>query len=242
MRTAIYFIVVILFSLNGFAADLKGVGFTGFPTKIGDPTLVFDLSLSKNYYRHDVFMNKINHKFDAYAITAPTFDRDEYVVFSDSDDAIRNAKFNPTGLKELTISVFFSPGLIDKRYFFSFGQYLGLYLNASGYLYWVFNNEVDRAYATTSLEVNKWYNVVYVFDGSESNKVKIYLNGKKYLVNYDGTWTTYTQIPNLTSYILNISTNGSGGRAYVGKIKSVMCWKRVLSHKEISELYETTRR
>lgn len=97
--------------------------------------------------------------------------------------------------------------------------------NPSGYLYLVGN---------TSLEINKWYHVVGVYDNTTS-QLKLYVNGKK-----DATPISVGTF----SRLLTNSSNRIGNRdnstslPYNGSIDNIRIYNRVLSDNEVNQLYE----
>jgi Concanavalin A-like lectin/glucanases superfamily len=132
-------------------------------------------------------------------------------------------------------------GIITKRK--AFGQQtaysLFVWINTAppAQLYTDIQLEDDRFPSLATFEVNSWYHVAVVYDGSlaQAERSRVYVNGKLDKVSSDAA----SQIEPYTSD-LTIGDLVDGGERFVGYIDEAAVWTRALSVGEVAQLHAAT--
>lgn len=132
-------------------------------------------------------------------------------------------------------------GIITKRGGFNqqTAYSLFLWINAAppAQLYTDIQLEDDRFGSVATFDVNSWYHVALVFDGSlaQADRSRVYVNGKLDKVSSDAA----SQIEPYTSDV-TIGDLVGGGDRFVGYIDEAAVWTRALSASEIARLHAAT--
>jgi hypothetical protein len=171
---------------------------------------------------------------------------DDYIEIPDSEDLDNTAK--------ITLSAWFNAksfvqtngtnarGLFSKRPSFSNDiSYGAFFWNGNGNkLYIDIDAQNDRFASNTSFNLNTWYHIAIVFDGTQiaSERVRLYVNGALDGVFYESS----SSIPDTSSnfYIGNLFTSLTELKVFDGAIDEVSVIPEALTQSQVSALYAET--
>lgn len=102
------------------------------------------------------------------------------------------------------------------------------------------NANVQGDNSTLTIVNDQWYHAVIVFDGNgntDSDKLKLYVDGTEVLLAYSGTLPSSTSTNTYPFYVGNM--NGSITESpWHGDIDDIGIWNVALTQEEVTELYE----
>ena len=122
---------------------------------------------------------------------------------------------------------------------------LGITIAEGGRILVLTASDTDRNWSTTSLSTNKWYHVAVVYSGestSNSNKVRIYINGTRDVVAQVRPEVIPATIPSTANAAFlgagHFKSTGEFVEFLDGALDDVRIYNRALSDSEVKALYD----
>ncbi len=155
------------------------------------------------------------------------------------------------GIQKLSVSVWMKPtnlansssaaqGIVGKRISFANNQSWDFYLE-NNQLFVDVDAANNRQAVTYTFEDNRWYNLVFVFDGTlndssaANNRMKIYINN---VLAFTGPANVTTIPSNASDICIGCLASGGVAQVFIGQLDEVAIWRDALNATDVNLIYK----
>jgi hypothetical protein len=168
---------------------------------------------------------------------AASFDGNGWITVPDSDSLDAETALTMSAWVNFAYSGGdYASGVIAKRGGYNDRTAYTLFFWAQNKLWTDIDYETERLGSSSILELNRWYHVAVVYDGTAggSQRVRMYIDGALDSVAFEAS----SSIPDYDSN-LEVGRLVNGGNTMIGLIDEVAVWRRALSAEEIAMLTQS---
>lgn len=192
---------------------------------------IFDSSPAAN---HGTINGTVAYTPDGKFGGAGHFDGDGYITIPNTESLQATSALTLSAWVNFEyIGGDYSHGIISKRAGYGTDTAYTLFQWAESYMWVDLDYETDRFSSATAFEVNRWYHVAMVYDGSlaAAERVRLYVDGALDVVASESS----ASLPAFDCD-LEVGRLVNGGNTMLGSIDEVAIWRRPLSGDEVAAL------